>query len=143
RALSKGGKFAILPEKLLQYRFHSDNLTHKDPMQTFWEYAYISSKTLHPWLMGTGSDDLVLKNIVGFLRHELFNQLNQNERSRLASALLHNFKGTFQDFSGNRNYDQPNHRIGARVLEAYAGIQLELDQLWEERNRLREERDRL
>lgn len=141
RTLSMGGKLFILPEKLLQYRSHGDNLTHKNATQTFWEYAYISSKTLHPWLMGTGNDWLVLRNIVGFLRHEVFAQLTQNERAALARALLHNFKGTFRDFIQRRNDNQENHRIEAKMIEAYGQTQLEMDQLWAERNELIAERD--
>ncbi|MFO0697662.1 MAG: glycosyltransferase, partial [Nitrospira sp.] len=139
RALSIGGKFGILPEKLLQYRSHGDNLTQKDATKLFWEYAYISSKTLHPWLMGTGSDSLVLGNIVGFLRHEVFIQLNQNERDALASILIHNFRGTFRDFFLSRNDDRANHRIEAKVIEAYGQMELEGAQLRAEGAQLRAE----
>ena len=140
RALSMGAKFAILSEKLFQYRSHGDNLTHKNATQTFWEYAYISSKTLHPWLKETDNDGLILRNIDGFLRHDEFVQLNQNERAALASALLHDFKGTFQDFFLSRNDDLASHQLEAKkVIEAYGHIQLERDRLQAERDQLQAE----
>lgn len=136
RTLSRGGKLTILPEKLFQYRSHGNNLTHKNPIQTFWEYAYISSKTLHPWLMSSGNEGLVLRNITGFLHHEVFAQLDHNERAALASVLLHNFDGTFQDLILSLNDSRESHQIEAKTLEAYGQVQLELNQLWAERERV-------
>jgi glycosyltransferase involved in cell wall biosynthesis len=144
RALSMGAKFEILREKLLQYRGHDDNLTHKNHTQIFWEYAYISSKTLHPWLMAIRNESLVVNNIAGFWRHELFPRLNQNERVALVNALLSNLKGTFREFFLTRNDEQGNNRIATAVIETYCQDREQLVSLIQtvaERNQTVAERD--
>jgi glycosyltransferase involved in cell wall biosynthesis/uncharacterized coiled-coil protein SlyX len=129
RVLSMGGKFAILRDELLQYRGHGDNLTHKNHTQTFWEYAYISSKTRHPWLIGMGNESLVVNNIASFWRHELFPELNRNERVALANALLFNLKGTFREFFQTRNDEQGNNRIAPTLIEKFCQDQEQLASL--------------
>lgn len=69
RFLANGVRFGMLPEKLTYYRMHGDNVTHKNPRRRFWEYAYISSTVLHPFLKSTKKPGLITENLLGFLRH--------------------------------------------------------------------------
>jgi glycosyltransferase involved in cell wall biosynthesis/uncharacterized coiled-coil protein SlyX len=138
RALSMGAKFEILRDRLLQYRGHDDNLTHKNHRQIFWEYAYISSVTLHPWLMAIRNQSLVIDNIAGFLRHVLFPELNQKERGALAYALLYNLKGTFREFFVARNDEQENNGIAPLLIEKFCQDQEQLASLDHRINRISE-----
>ena len=136
RCLVLGANFHVIPEKLTYYRAHAGNITKKNLAQTFWEYAYTSSKTLHPWLIKTAKSDLVLQNISGFLEHALYAQLNVHEHVALAGALLHDFEGMFQDQYQKRNESQVAHEIEAVVLTAYGQLKVQFHQLWAANNEL-------
>ncbi len=72
RCLAKGAKFHVMTEKLTYYRFHGDNITHKNPIRSYWEKAFIAAKFLQPYFIQIARYDLAIKSINAFLNHELF-----------------------------------------------------------------------
>jgi glycosyltransferase involved in cell wall biosynthesis len=72
RLLASGAKFHVIPEQLTYYRRHPENTTFKNLERSLWEYAYISAKTLHPYLSRTQRHDLLYKNLEKFFIDERY-----------------------------------------------------------------------
>lgn len=72
RLLASGAKFYVIPEQLTYYRLHPENTTFKNPERTFWEYAYISAKNLHPYLRRIYRHDLVYQNLEKFFTDDRY-----------------------------------------------------------------------
>ncbi|RQS10342.1 glycosyltransferase [Burkholderia sp. Bp9002] len=68
RALAGGAKFHVVPEELVQYRAHGNNITHRNFNALMWEYADISARTLHPYLVRMCRPDLIEKNVQIFVK---------------------------------------------------------------------------
>lgn len=72
RLLARGARFHVIPEPLTYYRRHLENTTFQNPERTLWEYAYISVKTLHPYLRKIRRHDLLYKNLEKFFIDERY-----------------------------------------------------------------------
>jgi len=68
RALAAGAIFHVIPQELVQYRAHGNNITHRNFDALMWEYADISARTLHPYLSRVGRSDLIAKNVQIFVK---------------------------------------------------------------------------
>lgn len=66
RFLVGGVSFGVLPKKLTFYRRHAENVSKKNPVRAYWEYAYVSASLLHPYLEKIGRRDLVANNLRRF-----------------------------------------------------------------------------
>ncbi len=88
RALVAGARFAVIREPLTKYRNHGGNITHRSPAKTLLEYAETSATIWHPYLMQQGREDLVLRNIEGFLTHHGFHELERAQRQGLLDDVL-------------------------------------------------------
>ncbi len=64
RCMAKGARFHVLPEKLLYYRRHGENISidHMDVVRNFWETAFIKARTFYPYLNKTGRHDVLVQN---------------------------------------------------------------------------------
>ncbi len=67
RSLVGGARFHVIPEPLVQYRSHGDNITVKGEPERLHEYADICREILHPYLAQAGRIDLILSNVIKFL----------------------------------------------------------------------------
>jgi glycosyltransferase involved in cell wall biosynthesis len=73
RCLIVGAQFSVLQERLVCYRNHGSNITHKSASDTLLEHAKTGSTILLPWLLVSGNTALVDQLWLGFLqRPELF-----------------------------------------------------------------------
>lgn len=72
RFLANRAVFRFIPEKLTYYRTHTDNVTHKNPVRTYWEYAYISARVFHPFLERIGRRDLIRDNLARFFADDRY-----------------------------------------------------------------------
>ncbi len=97
RALSMGCRIKILPEKLLYYRNHGENLTHKNPERRFWEFAYISAKTLQPYLLKIGRVDLAIKDFKTFLFNDYYPSDTIKQQNLLSLLSSQSLKLTFNE----------------------------------------------
>lgn len=88
RFLANGVKFGVLPEKLTYYRCHSDNVSHKNPIRSYWEYAYISAVVLHPYLETINRRDMVRDNMERFLSDSRYPAASIVEKNRFLRLLL-------------------------------------------------------
>ena len=136
-------KFYIIPEKLTYYRVHENNITNKNSFQSFWEYAYTSSKIFHPELLKLNRCDLVLKNIIGFLEHPCFLRLSKNEQSSLAQLLLHETSGSFKDLFSERLNAKEVRTIEGELLNNYCLLLSENKKFQKQVTKLKEANDGL
>jgi glycosyltransferase involved in cell wall biosynthesis len=88
RCLIAGARFSVLQERLVCYRNHGANITHKSASDTLLEHAKTGSTILLPWLLASGNTALVDQLWLGFLqRPELLSvQALQNEVGKSFSS---------------------------------------------------------
>ena len=98
RALSQGCKIHVIQEPLLQYRSHGSNLTHGDPLKTYFEYSYISSKRLNPWLVKLGRQDLIVENVLGFVKNSSYFDVKSTQSGVLLQMLFSEYNKSFSEY---------------------------------------------
>ncbi len=124
-AVLGGRKIRVVPQPLYLYRFHGENLTHKDPARTVWEYAYISTSTLHPALSAVGDSDSIVANIKGFLTNGTFKAFSRQEKISLLALLLRpcpkgkTFLPAYEEVHNSDVSSEP--ALSAEVAEAIFG----------------------
>jgi len=69
RVLAADIGLIVVPEVLCDRRVHEEEVTDEDSAKTLVEYALISQRHLHPYLIRIGRRDLLAQNVAGFLRH--------------------------------------------------------------------------
>ena len=119
KCLANNFKFHVIPEKLTYNRYHPDNITKKDPLRYFWEYLYISLKTLHPYLLKINRQDLISKNIENFLNPRNYFSINQAKQAKLLEFLLSgsNQNADFKDIL--KKIKQPSTTINYNLVAGY------------------------
>lgn len=71
RALVLGVRFSVIPEVLVAYRNHGENITHKNKRQMLLEHAETTYSILFPWLFEKRREDLIALALKGFLESPL------------------------------------------------------------------------
>ncbi len=102
RCLTKDAKFHVMTDKLTYYRYHGENITHKDPSRKYWETVYIYSRFLFPYLMKINRPDLVIKAIKNMIWRDGYS-LNVSEKDCVISLLL-DYSREFQNFDDMMKY---------------------------------------
>ena len=87
RSLVGGAHFHVMPEPLLQYRSHGDNITFKGEPERLYEYAHICAEILHPYLSQLGRIDLIISNVVQFLLQPSVAQSSHEDAAALLDLL--------------------------------------------------------
>jgi GT2 family glycosyltransferase len=120
RFLRHGHRFAVIPEKLTSYRWHSRNITHKNPKAQFLEISYILARQLLPALDARSDYALMHRALTWVFEHEQFARLKPAERYRIVASLLSgveslNFQGFAERILGEGE-ETDAERIGRRAL---------------------------
>ena len=87
RFVAKGYKFHTLPEPLLQYRIHGDNITHKAPDKTFVEMLYAFWRHLSPRLTERRRFSEIAARLHQAATSEQFARLSFDARMRLLAVI--------------------------------------------------------
>lgn len=87
RLVAKGYKFHTLPEALLQYRIHGENITHKAPEKTFIEMLYAFWRHLTPRLMERRRLSEIGARLHQAATSEQFARLSFDARMRLLAVI--------------------------------------------------------
>jgi cellulose synthase/poly-beta-1,6-N-acetylglucosamine synthase-like glycosyltransferase len=88
RFLRKGYRFAVLPEKLVYCRVHSDAVAHEDPRGTILEMSYATLRNLVPIIEQNAAWPSLIRIIRSWLDNPSFVRLRPIERYRLLGMLL-------------------------------------------------------
>lgn len=141
RFLAGGVRFEILPEKLTFYRRHSENVSQKNPVRSYWEYAYISATILHPYLEKINRRDLVQDNIERFLSDACYPG-TVVEKNRFLRLLLdvdkpgRNFEPVWADRFVEDAGDNSGTRYELLLIEdlrqKLIDSRLRIDSMWQE-----------
>ena len=87
RSLVGGARFHVIPEPLVQYRSHGENITFKGEPERLYEYAHICAGILHPYLAQLGRIDLIISNVVQFLLQPAVAQASHEDGDSLLDLL--------------------------------------------------------
>jgi glycosyltransferase involved in cell wall biosynthesis len=101
RALRDGCRFAVLPEKLCNYRWHSGNITHKDPHSQYLELMYILARNVMPIIEKRALYAIMGRVVSWCADHEQFARLAPLARYRVIASLFG--RAPVTDFAGYRN----------------------------------------
>ena len=95
-----GHKIDLLPEKLLSYRVHGNNITHKNPEATFIEFIYIFWKWITPVLIQQRRFADMAGRLSQIVAHDQYAEMSFQSRMRLLSAITHSplESNDFRDF---------------------------------------------
>lgn len=117
RFVAHGCKFGLTPDKLLKYRVHGNNNTHKNPMGTFLEMAYTYWRWLLPILVRHRRFPEIARRFKLIGENEQFARMDFDRRMRLLAAMTSDPRGvnSFEEFLA-RVDQQPV--LGGAVMEA-------------------------
>ncbi|MBI5101816.1 MAG: glycosyltransferase [Nitrospirae bacterium] len=102
RFFCHGAKFAMMPERLTFYRYHGENITHKDPSRKYWETVYIYSRLLFPYLIMINRPDLIIRAIRNMICQENY-PVDVAQRNFVINLLL-DYSREFRDFEDMMKY---------------------------------------
>jgi GT2 family glycosyltransferase len=139
RFLRKGYRFAVLPEKLLYCRVHSETMPHEDPRSTILEMSYTTLRNLVPIIEQNAMWPSLTRVIQAWFREPGFTRLRPIERYRLLGMLLG--EPPSSDFAAFRNIvvdgaaaDGRLVMAGRRLLAIAVGGQLDIQSQRDEQN---------
>jgi glycosyltransferase involved in cell wall biosynthesis len=124
RALREGCRFALLPEKLCNYRWHGRNITDKDPHSQYLEIMYVLARNVMP-MIETRALYTSMGRIVSWCAdHEQFARLAPRARYRAVASLFRHAPVT--DFAGYRKAilsepDPEREILGRRAFSLFCG----------------------
>ena len=87
RFMVRGYKIYTLPEELLSYRVHNNNITHKNPEETFIEFSYIFWKWIMPVLVRQRRFQEVAGRLSQIVAHDQYAEMSFERRMRLLSVM--------------------------------------------------------
>lgn len=138
RALRKGCRFAIVPEKLCSYRWHGGNVTFKDPPILYLEIAYIFARNVMPIIEQKALYATMPHVVSWFSDHEQFAKLSPRARYRVIASLFG--RAPVSDFASYREAilspapDPERETLGRRIFALFkcspdhiAGLAYEFD----------------
>jgi hypothetical protein len=99
RALAGGQRFAMVPEKLTNYRLHSSGVTHADPVGTYLEFAFILRKHMIPLLDRWGDQKAKAELFHWFMTAPQALELSPRQRFRILGYLATDSqRGSYRQF---------------------------------------------
>lgn len=97
RALKQGKKFALLPEKLTNYRVHAHGVTHADPRGTLLELTYSLIQNLLTLADQQRSQSVTAKALHWIEESAQFQRLEPTQQVRLLALLI--YPSSFRDYA--------------------------------------------
>ncbi|MCJ2120608.1 glycosyltransferase [Methylobacterium sp. J-001] len=123
-----GHKIATLPERLMSYRVHGSNITHKNPQATFIEFIYIFWKWIAPVLIQQRKFPDLAGRLSQIVAHDQYAEMSFQNRMRLLSSITQSPSKiqNFLDFSNSiANADpHPGSVLEAALSHSPANLEL-------------------
>lgn len=145
RLVVNGEKIATLPEILLSYRVHNNNITHKDPQSTFVEFIYIYWKWIMPKLIQQRRFGQVAERLSQIVAHDQYAEMSFDNRMRLLSVIVHS-PSRAHNFKEFKELIAASDIFSGSVLEstlAYSPANLELRSMLRTTSRMSSTIDKL
>lgn len=145
RFVVNGHKIATLPEKLLSYRVHNNNITHKNPQATFIEFIYVFWKWIAPALIQQRRFSEIAGRLSQIVAHDQYAEMSFQRRMRLLSAITQCPSGihNFLDFSNLLATADPHPGSILEAALSYSPANLELRSMLRTTSRMANTIDRL